>query len=129
MVRHGRVRADGMTVAKPEDKFDPAAAHIAALFSDNLGAGCGLAFTGAYMGELTQSLGVAKIEAGRLTLGLDIRHPNDISPEEVLSRLNGAVKAACGGRILKVILECCLLTEAEKIRLCGIVTRPLTWMA
>ena len=28
MVRHGRVRADGMTVAKPEDKFDPAAAHI-----------------------------------------------------------------------------------------------------
>ena len=27
MVRHGRVRADGMTVAKPEDKFDPAAAH------------------------------------------------------------------------------------------------------
>ena len=28
MVRHGRVRADGMTVAKPEDKFDPTAAHI-----------------------------------------------------------------------------------------------------
>ena len=75
---------------------DPAAAHIAALFSDNLGAGCGLAFTGACMGELTQSMGVAKIEAGRLTLVLDIRHPNDITPDEALSRLGSAVKSACG---------------------------------
>ena len=33
-----------------------------------------------------------------------------------------AVKAACGGKILKVIIECCLLTEEEKIRLCRIVT-------
>ena len=31
------------------------------------------------------------------------------------------IKAACGGKLLKVIIECCLLTEAEKIRLCGIV--------
>ena len=41
--------------------------------------------------------------------------------EDLLAEIK-AVKAACGGRILKVILECCLLTEAEKIRLCGIVT-------
>ena len=33
-----------------------------------------------------------------------------------------AVKASCGGRILKVIVEACLLTEAEKIKLCEIVT-------
>ena len=33
-----------------------------------------------------------------------------------------AVKAACGGRVLKVIIECCLLTEEEKIRMCEIVT-------
>ena len=32
-----------------------------------------------------------------------------------------AVKAACGEKILKVIIETCLLTEEEKIRLCGIV--------
>ena len=32
-----------------------------------------------------------------------------------------AVRKACEGKILKVIIECCLLTEAEKIRLCGIV--------
>lgn len=33
-----------------------------------------------------------------------------------------AVKAACGGKLLKVIIECCLLTEAEKIKLCQLVT-------
>lgn len=33
-----------------------------------------------------------------------------------------AVKAACDGRILKVIIETCLLTEAEKIKMCDIVT-------
>lgn len=33
-----------------------------------------------------------------------------------------AVKAACRGKLLKVIIETCLLTEDEKIRMCRIVT-------
>lgn len=33
-----------------------------------------------------------------------------------------AVKAACRGKLLKVIIETCLLTEEEKIRMCRIVT-------
>lgn len=32
------------------------------------------------------------------------------------------IKAACGSRILKVIIETCLLTEQEKIRMCQVVT-------
>lgn len=32
------------------------------------------------------------------------------------------IKAACGGKILKVIIETCLLTEEEKIAMCRIVT-------
>ena len=32
------------------------------------------------------------------------------------------VKQSCQGKILKVIIETCLLTEAEKIRMCQIVT-------
>ena len=32
------------------------------------------------------------------------------------------VKAACRGRILKVIIETCLLTDEEKIKMCQIVT-------
>lgn len=32
------------------------------------------------------------------------------------------IRAACPGKILKVIIETCLLTEEEKIKMCGIVT-------
>ncbi len=33
-----------------------------------------------------------------------------------------AIKAACKGKLLKVIIETCLLSDAEKIALCGCVT-------
>ena len=33
-----------------------------------------------------------------------------------------AIKAACKGKLLKVIIETCLLTDAEKIELCRVVT-------
>ena len=33
-----------------------------------------------------------------------------------------AIREACGGRTLKVIIETCLLTEEEKIKMCQIVT-------
>lgn len=33
-----------------------------------------------------------------------------------------AIKAVCGERVLKVIIETCLLTEEEKIRLCEVVS-------
>ena len=33
-----------------------------------------------------------------------------------------AIKESCQGRILKVIVETCLLTEAEKIKMCELVT-------
>lgn len=33
------------------------------------------------------------------------------------------VKAACGDKLLKVIIETCLLTEEEKVRACKIVTK------
>ena len=33
-----------------------------------------------------------------------------------------AIKEACGGKLLKVIIETCLLTEEEKIEMCRVVT-------
>lgn len=33
-----------------------------------------------------------------------------------------AVKAACGGKLLKVIIETCLLTDEEKINMCRVVS-------
>lgn len=39
----------------------------------------------------------------------------------VLNEIN-KIKEACGDHILKVIIETCLLTDAEKIKMCEIVT-------
>ena len=41
--------------------------------------------------------------------------------EDLLAEIR-AVKAACRGRLLKVIIETCLLTEEEKIEMCRVVT-------
>ena len=52
------------------------------------------------------------IPLGRLREGRDA---------DVLADIR-AVKEACDGRLLKVIVETCLLTEEEKVRVCGIVS-------
>ena len=59
--------------------------------------------------------------ADEIDMVINIGWARDGRWEDLLAEIK-AVKAACGGRILKVIIECCLLTEAEKIRLCEIVT-------
>lgn len=41
--------------------------------------------------------------------------------DDILAEIN-AVKSACDGRLLKVIIETCLLTEEEKIKMCEIVS-------
>ena len=43
--------------------------------------------------------------------------------EEEIRTLKKAVKQAVGDKILKVIIETCLLTEEEKIRMCEVVTK------
>lgn len=42
--------------------------------------------------------------------------------DEILEEIR-AVKMVCGNRILKVIIETCLLTDDEKIALCDVVSR------
>ena len=41
--------------------------------------------------------------------------------DKVLEEIR-AIKKACGGKLLKVIIETCLLTEDEKIKMCKVVT-------
>ena len=53
------------------------------------------------------------INIGKLKDGLD---------DEVCEEIR-QIKAACGDKILKVIIETCLLTEDEKLRMCHIVTK------
>ena len=53
---------------------------------------------------------------------INISWVKDRRYDAVLDEIN-AVKAACNGHILKVIIETCLLTEEEKIEMCRTVSR------
>ena len=53
---------------------------------------------------------------------INISHLKDKRYDLILNELK-ALKAACGEHILKVIIETCLLTEEEKIKMCEIVTK------
>ena len=52
---------------------------------------------------------------------INIGHLKDKKYDEILSELK-LLKEACGDKILKVIIETCLLTDEEKIKMCEIVT-------
>ena len=59
--------------------------------------------------------------ADEIDMVINIGMVKDGCFDEILSEIS-AVKNVCGDRILKVIIEVCLLTEAEKIRMCELVS-------
>ena len=59
--------------------------------------------------------------ASEVDMVINIGWVKDGLYDKVLEEIK-AVKAACGGKLLKVIIECCLLTDEEKIKLCEIVS-------
>lgn len=59
--------------------------------------------------------------ADEIDMVINIGWVKDRRWEDLLTEIK-AVKASCQGRILKVIVEACLLTEEEKIKMCEIVT-------
>lgn len=59
--------------------------------------------------------------ADEIDMVINIGFVKDGRFDEVLSEIN-AVKRACKGRLLKVIIETCLLTENEKIKMCEVVS-------
>ena len=59
--------------------------------------------------------------ADEIDMVVNIGWVKDCRWDELLAEMQ-AVRAACRGKVLKVIIETCLLTDEEKIRLCEIVT-------
>lgn len=59
--------------------------------------------------------------ADEIDMVINIGDLKDGEDQKVLREIR-AVKEACKGKLLKVIIEACLLTEDEKIRMCRIVT-------
>lgn len=59
--------------------------------------------------------------ADEIDMVINIGYLKDKKYQELENEIR-RVHEACGGRILKVIIETCLLTEEEKIKMCEIVT-------
>lgn len=59
--------------------------------------------------------------AEEIDMVINVGWVKDTKWDQILEEIK-AVKAACKGKLLKVIIETCFLTDAEKIRLCGTVT-------
>ena len=59
--------------------------------------------------------------ADEIDMVINIGDLKDRNEEKILHEIK-AIKEACAGKILKVIIETCLLTEEEKIIMCRLVT-------
>lgn len=60
--------------------------------------------------------------ADEIDMVINIGLLKDGKHEEILDEIK-QLKTACGDKILKVIIETCLLTEEEKIKMCEIVSK------
>ena len=59
--------------------------------------------------------------ADEIDMVVNIGWVKDARWDDILQEIK-AIKVSCQGRILKVIIEACLLTDAEKVKLCQLVT-------
>ena len=58
--------------------------------------------------------------ADEIDMVINIGFLKDKRYDDILNEIN-SIKKACNGKILKVIIETCLLTDEEKIKMCQIV--------
>lgn len=72
--------------------------------------------------KVFEAADAVKNGADEVDMVINIGMLKDGRDEDVLNEIN-AIKEACDGHVLKVIIETCLLTEEEKIRMCDIVSR------
>lgn len=64
----------------------------------------------------------ASLGADEIDMVINVCDVKNGDYDKVLKEIK-AVKKACSGKILKVIIETCLLTEEEKIRMCKVVSQ------
>ena len=72
--------------------------------------------------KVFEAADAVKNGADEVDMVINIGMLKDGKDDEVLAEIN-AIKEACAGKPLKVIIETCLLTEDEKVRMCEIVNR------
>lgn len=92
--------------------------------SDNLAICTVIGFPNGYSTTATkvfETEDAIKNGADEIDMVINIGWLKDKKYEDILNEIN-AIKDACNGKILKVIIETCLLTDEEKIRMCEIVS-------
>lgn len=116
---------DGMkykvaSVCIPADYVARAAEYLAGRLPvcTVIGFPCGYSTTAVKCAETADAV---KNGASEIDMVINIGRLKDKDYDYVLNEIR-AVKAACDGKLLKVIIETCLLTEEEKIRMCEIVS-------
>ena len=72
--------------------------------------------------KVMETAQAVKSGADEIDMVINIGWVKERRYDDVLEEIN-AVKDACEGKLLKVIIETCLLTEEEKIALCDVVSR------
>lgn len=84
-----------------------------------------IGFPNGYMTTAAKAFEAAdavKNGADEIDMVINLSMVKDGAWEEVEKDIS-AVRKATEGKLLKVIIECCLLTDEEKIKMCGIVSR------
>ncbi len=71
--------------------------------------------------KVFETADAVKNGADEIDMVINVGWLKDKKYDEILSEIN-AIKDACDGKLLKVIIETCLLTDDEKIKMCEIVS-------
>lgn len=116
---------DGMRFGVASVCIPPAFVKRAkAYVSDRLAICTVIGFPNGYMttaAKCAEAADAVQNGADEIDMVINVGWAKDGRWDDLLTEIN-AVKAACDGKLLKVIIETCLLTEQEKIRLCEIVS-------
>ena len=71
--------------------------------------------------KVFETADAVKNGADEIDMVINVGWLKDKKYNEILNEIN-AIKDACGGKLLKVIIETCLLTDDEKVKMCEIVS-------
>lgn len=71
--------------------------------------------------KVFETANAVKNGADEIDMVINVGWLKDKKYDEILEEIN-AIKDACNGKLLKVIIETCLLTDNEKIKMCEIIS-------
>ena len=132
LLAQGATWADIKAICDDGMKYETASVCIPASFVKQAKEYCGerlaictvIGFPNGYSTTATKVFETAdavKNGADEIDMVINIGWLKDKKYGDLLAEIN-AIKDACDGKILKVIIETCLLTDEEKIKMCEIVS-------